>query len=116
MSSPPNWSPDCGSLTSAVTIDGSRNRSGTTSASAARRATKRLVDQRTPPGVHHVEEVGAQSPAVARPGIGTEVAHRVLEASGPPVVVDTGGLAVEHEVTARQPGDELDHPGSLGAR
>ena len=71
---------------------------------------QRLVDDRRAAGVEDVEEVRRQP--VPAPGrcIGAEVAHRVLEPPRRALVVDAERLAVEHEVAARQAGDERRPP------
>ena len=67
---------------------------------------QRLVDDRRAAGVEHVEEVRRQPVPATRRRVGAEVAHRVLEPPRRALVVDAQRLAVEHEVTAGQAGDE----------
>ncbi len=67
---------------------------------------QRLVDEGGAVGMDHVEEVGGQSPAAPGRGLGAEVTHRVLEPARPAFVGQPGDLAVEHEIAARQAGDQ----------
>ena len=89
-----------------MTIDGSRAVAGTIVASSSRRTGSGSSTTGAPPACSTSKKYADSPCAAPGGGVGAEVAHRVLEAARRALVVDAERLAVEHEVTAGQPGDE----------